>query len=161
MGLGRGWGGTNSTAQILTSLAPAGSTVANMALVPIVEAMGSTFDGVVVGQANTVAVKYTFKGDSNLTGSVTAADYALLDNHFGQTDAGKNDIAAAYAVGDWNLDGKVTAADYALLDNNFGKGVGGAGPLAVAVPEAGSLLIGVAGLGLGLLRRRGKGKRWK
>lgn len=110
-----------------------------------------------------VIVKLTFYGDANLDGTVNAADFVLLSNHFGS--------AAGWSQGDFNYDGTVNAADFVLLSNNFGQGPAALGmtpadwasynalaaELGVTVPEPASLAaIGAIGLMLGTRRRRGK-----
>ena len=51
-------------------------------------------------------------GDANGDGRVTIADFASLQNHFGQQ--------GTFADGDFNHDGFVTIADFAILQNHFG-----------------------------------------
>ena len=68
-----------------------------------------------------VLIMYTYKGDANLDGQVTSADYTFIDNNFGRTDAGVD-----WQMGDFNQDGQITSADYTFIDTNFGAGTGGA-----------------------------------
>src|SRR5207247_7968229 len=84
-------------------------------------ASGHTID------ANSVIGKYTFFGDVDLDGQVTAGDYGVLDANYGTTPA----PGIAILSGDADFDGTVTAGDYGILDANFGAGVGS--PLAPQV----------------------------
>lgn len=75
-------------------------------------------------------------GDANLDGSVTFADYQILEANFG-------DSPAVWGMGNFNGDQSVTFADYQILEANFGH----------SIPEPatiGMLLLG----GLAMLRRR-------
>jgi autotransporter-associated beta strand protein len=119
------------------------------------------FDGQDAATTDVLA-KATFFGDSDLNGSVNAADYSRIDNGyaFGLT---------GWVNGDFNYDGTVNATDYSLIDNamafqSSGGNPIGTAPLAAAlavadgggsaeVPEPASLglLATVAG---GLLMRR-------
>ena len=51
-------------------------------------------------------------GDANMDGIVSIADFAILQNNFGQP--------GGFQDGDFNLDGFVTFEDFVLLENNFG-----------------------------------------
>lgn len=53
-------------------------------------------------------------GDSNMDGSVTFADYQILEANFGKKPL-------SWKAGDFNGDQAVTFADYQLLEANFGK----------------------------------------
>ena len=76
-------------------------------------ALMTTFDSQTVGSAD-VLVKYTYFGDADLSGTITAADYQLIDNGFnnGGTPNG-------WMSGDFNYDNVVNGDDYALIDNAF------------------------------------------
>jgi hypothetical protein len=99
--------------------------------------------------ANSVIGKYTYFGDANFDGQVTADDYGVLDANLGTTPA----LGIAWLSGDANLDGTVTADDYSVLDANLGSGLGS--PLmpasVVAVPEP---VVTWCALGLMAVRRR-------
>src|SRR5207253_3188624 len=103
---------------------------------------------------NSVIGKYTYFGDMDFDGQVTAGDYGILDANLGTTPA----PGIAWLSGDADLDGSVTAGDYGILDANLGSGSGN--PLAPssvagtsAVPEPGVIgLISMAGA-LALRRR--------
>jgi hypothetical protein len=71
------------------------------------------------GSGNTVALqsvigKYTYYGDTNVDGRVTAEDYAPVDSNVNMLTTGAN-----YFQGDTNFDGKVTSEDYAPIDSNY------------------------------------------
>jgi hypothetical protein len=122
---------------------------------------GTLFQGVNTVSTD-VLVKYTYYGDANLDGTVNGADYQ-------QTDAGFGLHLTGWSNGDFNYDGVVDGSDYSLIDNTFNQiNATGASPLALvggsgesiasagtsAVPEPGSLLIGVGCAGMVLRRRR-------
>ncbi len=100
--------------------------------------------------ANAIAGKYTYIGDTNYDGQVTAQDYTATDANIG-TSA---NVGISWFYGDTNFDGNIDATDYTGIDAALGLGQGN--PLAVAgapaVPEPGA--IGIAAAGLLLVRRR-------
>lgn len=133
--------------------------------------------------AGDIILKYTYLGDTDLDGNVTATDFAQLDaaylNHIYNRRAG--DPKATWFLGDLNYDGKIEGSDFAIMDAGYINQMGGAsandpfyaGNLArlgagyaelVAqrlgeVPEPGTiLLLGLGGVGLvglvGLMGRR-------
>ena len=59
-----------------------------------------------------VLVKYTYYGDADLSGTVTSADYILIDNGF-------NNHSTGWHNGDFNYDGVVNGDDYTLIDNAY------------------------------------------
>jgi FG-GAP-like repeat len=71
----------------------------------------TTFDNQTVATTD-VLVKYTYYGDADLNGSVTAADYIAIDNGINQNLTGWNN-------GDFNYDGKINGDDYTLIDNAY------------------------------------------
>ena len=89
-------------------------------------------------------------GDYNKNGKVDAPDYTIWRNHLGQSFQLDNEGGIT--------PGLVTAADYDFWKSHFGEPAGaGAGGLAAGatVPEPASLvLVGLAMIGLSLLRRR-------
>ena len=109
----------------------------------------TTFQGLSVDAAD-VLVRYTFYGDTNLDGLVTAADYTRMDAGFVQHLTG-------WQNGDLNYDGTVDGSDYALADNAFNRqaGVAVARPASAvaAVPEPAGVGLAVA-VGVALRRRR-------
>ncbi len=71
----------------------------------------TSFDGQPVTSTD-VLVKYTFVGDADLSGSVDAGDYLLID-------AGFTSGSGTWRNGDFNYDGVINGDDYALIDNAF------------------------------------------
>jgi Calx-beta domain len=71
----------------------------------------TTFDGQVTSDGD-VLVKYTYVGDANLSGTLTAADYIAIDNGF-------NGSLTGFANGDFNYDGVINGDDYTLIDNSY------------------------------------------
>src|SRR5207237_9389585 len=69
---------------------------------------------------NSVIGKYTYFGDMDFDGQVTAGDYGILDANLGTTPP----IGIAWLSGDADLDGSVTPGDYGILDANLGSGSG-------------------------------------
>src|SRR5207248_2328438 len=66
--------------------------------------MGQTIDG------NSVIGKYTYFGDMDFDGHVTAGDYGILDANLGTSPQ----LVRAWLDGDADLDGNVTAGDYGI-----------------------------------------------
>jgi hypothetical protein len=58
-------------------------------------------------------------GDATGDGRVDLADFTLLRNHFGQTDADTPDGMLRFSDGDFNIDGVVDLADFTILRNSF------------------------------------------
>jgi hypothetical protein len=71
----------------------------------------STFDTQPV-DSNSVLIKYTYYGDTNLDGQVDGSDYSRLDNGYLTHAQGWNN-------GDVNYDGVIDGSDYTLTDNAF------------------------------------------
>jgi len=69
------------------------------------------FDGHTV-DLNTILVKHTWKGDTNLDGIINADDYFMMDSGFLSQQGG-------YRWGDLNYDGVVNADDYFSIDSAF------------------------------------------
>jgi hypothetical protein len=80
-------------------------------------------------------------GDANLDGTVTFADYQILESHFNATPA-------TWGMADFNGDQVVTFADYQILEANFGH----------SIPEPGTLSLACLGL-LGMAWRA-SGRHW-
>lgn len=77
----------------------------------------STFGGLSVS-ANAVLIKFTWYGDANLDGMVTAQDLGMLATNWQQPTNG------AWTGGDFNYDGRVDIRDLYLLAMNWQHGVG-------------------------------------
>jgi pectinesterase len=82
----------------------------------------TSFDGQTLS-AGDVAMKETFFGDADLSGSVNAADYSAIDNGYAMNLTG-------WSNGDFNYDGVVNAADYSLIDTAFALQSTPGGPVA-------------------------------
>ena len=95
-----------------------------------------------------VLVKYTYYGDTNLDGAVSSIDFTNLVAGYGMTSG------AAWAQGDFNYDNKVNTLDFNLLAGNFGatplpsQGLGG------VVPEPALAGLAMPLIGLAIRRRR-------
>lgn len=86
----------------------------------------TTFDSAPVANTD-ILVKYTYVGDANLDGTVTPADYTMIDN-------GWLSHLTGWSNGDFNNDGIINASDYTLIDNAFNtQGV------RIAAQQAGSI----------------------
>ena len=80
---------------------------------------------------NTIELKYTLVGDSNLSGNVDSADL--------QTLLADLNRSGSWDQGDFNYDGSVNSADLQALLSNLNTGLGGqAAPMAVAATPAAS-----------------------
>ena len=123
-----------------------------------------TFDGQPVTETD-VLVKYTYVGDADLSGTITSADYLLIDNGFNSRSSGSPLLG--WHNGDFNYDGVINGDDYTLIDNAYNSQGGGsfaATPvfsanvteqISSAVPEPASLsLIGIATSSLCMRRNR-------
>ncbi|HZZ41533.1 MAG TPA: dockerin type I repeat-containing protein, partial [Tepidisphaeraceae bacterium] len=114
--------------------------------------------------STTLLIKYTYEGDANLDGKITADDYALLDKGFATH-------ASTWTLGDFNYDGVVNAVDYLLIDKTVTLQSGSYSPdatllaqreaqfgdayvseLLTSIPEPS--LLAACGLAFPLLRRR-------
>jgi hypothetical protein len=134
----------------------------------------SSFQGRSVG-LNSVLVRYTYYGDTNLDGMVDGSDYTRIDSSYALLhDANPgNDPAITWLNGDFNYDGQINGGDYALIDTAYAFqngqpmtaafiqqreaqfGDSYAVGLVQAVPEPGSAaLLALGGLCLGFRRRK-------
>jgi uncharacterized repeat protein (TIGR03803 family) len=66
-----------------------------------------------------VLIKFTYYGDTNLDGSVTAQDYLAIDNAFSYNAANPTTPLTGWNNGDFNYDGVINGDDYTLIDNAF------------------------------------------
>ncbi|MEI8195149.1 MAG: dockerin type I domain-containing protein, partial [Phycisphaerae bacterium] len=65
--------------------------------------------------ASGVIAKYTYLGDANLDGKITADDFAQIDASYLKDTSGTT-TGFHWINGDFNYDGKITSADFALID---------------------------------------------
>jgi len=86
---------------------------------------------------NEVLVKFTYFGDADLSGSIDATDYSLIDNGYVNSLSG-------WINGDFDYSGSIDATDYALIDNAY---VNQAGPLAEALIAEHARMFGEEYLG--------------
>jgi hypothetical protein len=136
IGTGRNRGAWNGPG--INSSAAAANAARNTGLAAIINDNGSgvplmgTFDGQSV-DANTILIKYTYDGDSDLDGDIDADDYARLDAGFAQ----RNNVGfvASYRNGDLNYSGSINSDDFFEIDQAFSTQ---SGPLAVNEPLAAS-----------------------
>lgn len=99
------------------------------------------------GSGGGPACDATTGGDINGDGSVGFPDFLILSANFGTSVTG-----ASHLQGDLDCEGNVAFADFLVLSNAFGTTVGAE---ASNVPEpSGLALLSVAGLLVGLIRRR-------
>jgi len=77
-------------------------------------------------------VKYTYFGDADLSGSIDATDYSLIDNGYVNSLSG-------WIHGDFDFSGVIDATDYALIDNAY---VNQSGALADALLAEHSRMFG-------------------
>ncbi len=117
--------------------------------------LGFTSLGGATVNTNSVLIKYTYFGDSNLDGFVTDDDLGYFLAGYG-TDVSAN----PWAFGDYNHDGFTTDDDLGYFLASYGSTPGLSGGGIQAIPEQSTLVLGtLAGLGLGALslrRRRAK-----
>ncbi|MBC7782461.1 MAG: hypothetical protein H7144_01370 [Burkholderiales bacterium] len=76
----------------------------------------SSLSGVPV-PLQSIVVKYTWRGDTNLDGRVSGSDFALADTGFSAGGLG-------WFYGDVNYDGVTNGSDYALMDTGFSSQTG-------------------------------------
>lgn len=101
--------------------------------------------------ANTVLVKYTIPGDTDLNGVVDLADYTAVVRNFGKP-------GASWSQGDFGYDGAVGLDDYTTVVRAFGGNasalVAAFGAAAAPVPEPTAVALGLAVAVAALPRRR-------
>ncbi len=70
-----------------------------------------TFDGQLLNDAD-ILIKYTIRGDADLSGRITTNDFA-------QAQAGLLFGLAGWTAGDFNNDGVIDALDFQILNTNY------------------------------------------
>jgi hypothetical protein len=98
--------------------------------------------------AQSVLVKYTYYGDTNLDGTVTSIDFTNLVASYGMT------AGAGWGQGDFNYDDKVNTLDFNLLAGNFGASPLPGPGLGGVVPEPALAGLMMPLIGLAIRRRR-------
>ena len=93
--------------------AAAGLTTLGIATADATGYAGGTFGGVSAGSGD-LLVMYTYMGDANLDGFISADDYSAIDFNVGEPNS------FAYFNGDFNYDGFISADDYSAIDFNLG-----------------------------------------
>ncbi|MEI8195861.1 MAG: dockerin type I domain-containing protein, partial [Phycisphaerae bacterium] len=70
---------------------------------------------------NDIVLKYTYLGDVNLDGRITATDFAQLDAAYFKHyyNGGLTDPKATWLQGDLNFDGQINATDFAIMDASY------------------------------------------
>ncbi|HWP39283.1 MAG TPA: hypothetical protein VNL70_00055, partial [Tepidisphaeraceae bacterium] len=124
--LGPGIGSTQANVQNTTAgsfLYGLGVILNDLAQVGGTGPIYTDFAGISGLVGNEVLVKFTYFGDADLSGSIDATDYSLIDNGYVNSLTG-------WLNGDFDYSGSIDATDYALIDNAY---VNQAGPLAEAL----------------------------
>jgi probable HAF family extracellular repeat protein/autotransporter-associated beta strand protein len=111
-----------------------------------------------LGSGHTIASqsvigKYTFLGDTNLDGRVTAEDYAPVDTALA---GGGIYAGATYLTGDMDFNGTVDAQDYSPLDQNVLVSVPDNPYAPTTIPEPGVAAFGLLDLGFWIVLRERK-----
>jgi predicted outer membrane repeat protein len=95
----------------------------------------TTFAGQSVTSTD-VLIRFTYFGDAELTGSVTAADYIQVDNAYDFNSADPATPLTGWFNGDFNYDGFINGDDYTLIDNAFNSQGSSAAVLAIDAPAS-------------------------
>jgi len=114
-------------------------------------ALYTSFDGLTTTTGGETLVKYTWYGDLNLDGAVTAVDAALMDAGYAGTNQANGQ--EGWYFGDLNYDGSVNASDVTLWQTGRNAYVASG----TSLPEPGTLTLfalGLLGTGIWTLGRR-------
>ncbi len=79
----------------------------------------TSLDGDAALTDGNILVKYTYYGDTNLSGSVDGGDYSRIDSAFLNNQNSANTRLTGWFNGDFNYDGVINGSDYTLMDNAF------------------------------------------
>ena len=105
-------------------------------------------------------VMYTFNGDANLSGTIDADDYFIIDSNYHRSG-----MVFGFAEGDFNYDGKIDGDDYFLIDQAYSAEESGfslAPPMELtSVPEPVSGLVLITAVFLGRRRRRRTAQQYR
>lgn len=85
-------------------------------------------------------------GDADRNGQVTFEDFAILQNHYGQSVTGDT-----WSQGDFNGDGQVTFEDFCILQNHYGQSIASGQASAAAEADGDVLASGLACPAAGLI----------
>jgi hypothetical protein len=99
----------------------------------------SAFDGLAVDQ-NSILIKYTLNGDTNLDGSVGVADLGAVASHFGAT------AGMTWGQGDFDYNGTVDVADLGALATTYGQSYASGGAVAPTALIASALPLSPSSL---------------
>jgi autotransporter-associated beta strand protein len=149
---GGNWNGSTSGA--ISSTAAASDT-AHLSAVGVIlntrngsagaPALYSSFEGQNVTNSD-VLLKYTYYGDTDLSGSVDGSDYSRVDvsytaEHF--VNGVPTTHVSGWFNGDFNYDGVVDGSDYTLIDNAFNsQGAAFSAEVATATDQIGGTQLG-------------------
>jgi hypothetical protein len=78
----------------------------------------NSFDGEAVDK-NSVLVKYTWNGDTDVNGKIDADDYFYVDRGFASRADPLSPFSKGYHNGDLDYNGTIDADDYFLIDNAY------------------------------------------
>ncbi|WP_428936719.1 hypothetical protein [Fontivita pretiosa] len=112
---GKGIGSTQAAAQNAAAgsfLYGLGAILNDLAQVGGSGPIYSEFAGIGSLSSSAVLVKFTYFGDADLSGSIDATDYSLIDNGYVNSLSG-------WINGDFDYSGAIDATDYALIDNAY------------------------------------------
>src|SRR5207248_6144452 len=93
----------------------------------------ASFSGQTLSDNTAVLVRYTLRGDANLSGTVDLTDFTFLAANFNKSSG------AQWLDGDFNYDDKVDLTDFTFLASNFNQTVGPSSGLESIVPEPASI----------------------
>jgi hypothetical protein len=109
--VGAGFGGGNGIYTSETGLSGSYYDLTTLGVASQSVYAGSTFDGASVSSTD-ILIKYTYYGDTNLSGTIDGTDYSRYDN-------GTLSNLTGWENGDFNYDGVVDGSDGTLIDNAY------------------------------------------